>query len=255
MLLQRVAGCRSSRSRRDDPKSELLRTVVSRRRLSHCRNLLNFVARCRQVSQEFSFSPRGGRIAVHAVLLPPSGVPQYLRGDLSRASRICFLRPLVHRGCLVAVPDQGGNSQSWAMQARSRLALRCAEKPATKAGQIRALWPDIEAAFAAGQAMKTICAWLAEDAGTALGVPSLTSYISRIRRQEATNRRAPVPLPPRSIFDAARTRVTPSEGPAADTVPKPVRAFDPLANLSASQAKRLGFHYRPATAEDAKDLI
>lgn len=74
------------------------------------------------------------------------------------------------------------------IQARSRLALRRAEKPATKAGQIRALWPDIEAALAVGQSVKSICKWLAEDAGVALGVTSLTSYISRIRRREAANR-------------------------------------------------------------------
>ena len=82
----------------------------------------------------------------------------------------------------------GDNSANWVIQARSRLALRRAEKPATKAGQIRALWPDIEAALAVGQSVKSICKWLAEDAGIALGVTSLTSYISRIRRREAANR-------------------------------------------------------------------
>jgi hypothetical protein len=69
-------------------------------------------------------------------------------------------------------------------QARSRLAVRRSEKPATKAGQIRALWPYIEAALAVGQTMKTICTWLAEDAGITLSVTSLTSYVSRIRRRE-----------------------------------------------------------------------
>jgi hypothetical protein len=76
------------------------------------------------------------------------------------------------------------NSLNWISQTRSRLALRRSEKPATKAGQIRALWPDSAAALAVGQTMKTICAWLAEDAGITLGVTSLTSYISRIRRRE-----------------------------------------------------------------------
>ena len=74
------------------------------------------------------------------------------------------------------------------MQARAQLALRRAEKPATKAGQIRSLWPDIEAALAVGQSMKNICAWLAEDAGITLGVTSLTSYVSRMRRRETANR-------------------------------------------------------------------
>ena len=80
------------------------------------------------------------------------------------------------------------NSTNWIGQSRSRLASRCSEKPATKAGQIRALWPDIEAALAVGQTMKTICAWLAEDAGITLSVTSLTSYVSRIRRREIQER-------------------------------------------------------------------
>lgn len=76
------------------------------------------------------------------------------------------------------------NTADWAIQARTRLAQRRAEKPVTKSGQIRALWPDIEAALAVGQTMKTICTWLAEEAGIAVGVTSLTSYVSRIRRRE-----------------------------------------------------------------------
>jgi NAD(P)-dependent dehydrogenase (short-subunit alcohol dehydrogenase family) len=35
--------------------------------------------------------------------------------------------------------------------------------------------------------MKTICAWLAEDAGINVGVTSLTSYVSRMRRRQGTN--------------------------------------------------------------------
>jgi len=69
---------------------------------------------------------------------------------------------------------------------RTRLALRSAEKPATKAGQIRALWPEIEAAIHRGQSIRSIHKWLEEDAGIRLGITSLTSYISRIRRREAT---------------------------------------------------------------------
>ena len=80
------------------------------------------------------------------------------------------------------------NSPNWISQTRSRLALRRSEKPATKAGQIRALWPDIEAALAVGQTMKTVCAWLAEDAGITLSGTSLTSYVSHIRRREIRER-------------------------------------------------------------------
>ena len=68
----------------------------------------------------------------------------------------------------------------WVTLARARFARHRTEKPTTKAGQIRALWPDIEAALEGGQSMKSIRKWLEEDAGITLGITSLTSYISRI---------------------------------------------------------------------------
>ena len=76
----------------------------------------------------------------------------------------------------------------WVSHARARFARHRTEKPATKAGQIRALWPDIEAALEGGQSMKSIRKWLEEDAGITLGITSLTSYISRIRRRLAAKR-------------------------------------------------------------------
>lgn len=89
---------------------------------------------------------------------------------------------------------QANDPPNWISETRSRLALRRSEKPASKAAQIRALWPDIEAALAIGQTMRTICTWLAEDAGIALSVTSLTSYISRIRRREKANRHSETPM-------------------------------------------------------------
>ena len=78
------------------------------------------------------------------------------------------------------------SERSWLTDTRTRLAQRRGEKPATKAGQVRALWPEIEAALQGGQSMKSIRKWLEEDAGIKLGITSLTSYISRIRRREAS---------------------------------------------------------------------
>lgn len=75
------------------------------------------------------------------------------------------------------------NSLDWTMQSRARLMRRRTTKPATKAGQIWALWPEIEAARAAGQSMKSIHKWLQEDAGITLSLSSLTSYTSRIKRR------------------------------------------------------------------------
>jgi hypothetical protein len=83
--------------------------------------------------------------------------------------------------------------ENWIGRVRNRLAAHRGEKPATKAGQIRALWPEIEAALAGGQSMKSIRQWLEEDAGISLSVTSLTSYISRLRRRVESNRRIEVP--------------------------------------------------------------
>ena len=150
---------------------------------------------------------------------------------------------------------EANNSTDWAIQARFRLARRRAEKPATEAGQIRALWPDIEAALGLGQSMRTICAWLAEDAGITLGVTSLTSYISRIRRREARHC-----APPAAGLTSADVRPAVVHARTSALQVPPVSSavsgdFDPLANLQASQAKNPGFHYHPPTAEDEKDLI
>jgi hypothetical protein len=164
----------------------------------------------------------------------------------------------------VRAGHETNDSPDWVMQARSRLARRRAERPATKAGQIRALWPDIEAALAVGQSMKTICEWLAQDAGITLGVTSLTSYVSRIRRRERLNQRAsirlpsasaPIPPDPRSAAVPARAAISQSPMPTAPNQPRSKPDFDPLANVRARLAKRPGFDYHPATEDDAKDLI
>lgn len=80
--------------------------------------------------------------------------------------------------------QQAEISRDWITATRRRFASRRAEKPVTKAGQIRALWPEIKAALDEGQSMKTVREWLEEDAGVPLSIASLTSYISRIRRRE-----------------------------------------------------------------------
>ena len=107
------------------------------------------------------------------------------------------------------------NSVNWMAQARTRLAVRRAEKPATKAGQVRALWPDIEAALAVGQTIKSICKWLEEDAGITLGVTSLTSYISRIRRREKANRFLEVPAAQSVRSETESIRVSSAAHPPA----------------------------------------
>ena len=81
-------------------------------------------------------------------------------------------------------------AENWIPETRDRLAHRRAKKPDTKAGQIWALWPEIKAALDDGQSFKSIRNWLLEDAGIAVSIPSLRSYVTRSRRRAATARRA-----------------------------------------------------------------
>jgi hypothetical protein len=122
--------------------------------------------------------------------------------------------------------------------------MRRSEKPATKAGQIRALWPDIEAALAVGQTMKTICAWLAEDAGITLSVTSLTSYVSRIRRREIQQRHnqaiaefaASVP-PEKSMAQESGLPSRWPQGNSPNAIPSKQQQHNPLAQAMEALSK------------------
>ena len=133
------------------------------------------------------------------------------------------------------------NPREWIARVRVRLALRCAEKPATKAGQIKALWPEIDAALERGQSMKSIRKWLEEEAGLRLGITSLTSYISRIRRREtAAKRGSEASVGP---FVHPRTEPSPplpsSRGPLAVRVSnrETSKPDDPLAQAMSALSK------------------
>jgi hypothetical protein len=124
-------------------------------------------------------------------------------------------------------------SLDWFSLARAGFARHRTDKPATKAGQVRALWPDIEAALDGGQSMKSIRKWLEEDAGITLSITSLTSYISRIRRRLKAKRPAEVATgqilqPQAPAGPNARSQV------ATQVATGPAPGDDPLA-----QAKRV----------------
>jgi hypothetical protein len=78
--------------------------------------------------------------------------------------------------------------ENWINNARRRLAERRRKKPETKAGQIRALWPEISAAIEDGQSMKSIRLWLEEEAGVILTGATFRSYVRRCRGKEAARR-------------------------------------------------------------------
>jgi hypothetical protein len=84
--------------------------------------------------------------------------------------------------------DSDKRSGKWVTQARNRIAARREEKPVTKAGQIRALWREIEGALADGQSLKSIREWLEEE-GVTVTRATLSSYKRRFRRREEANRK------------------------------------------------------------------
>jgi hypothetical protein len=109
-----------------------------------------------------------------------------------------------------------------------------------------------------GQSLKSICAWLAEDAGITLGVTSLSSYVSRIRRREAAGHPFPRPTSQSNSNPLVSPLVpTPTEiaQPLTRSETNPIARRDPLANVRARLAKGPGFDYHPATEDDIKDLI
>jgi len=66
----------------------------------------------------------------------------------------------------------------------TRLRNLSAEKPTTKMGQVRWVWPDIQAALAAGHTLQLIHKRLNE-AGVGIGYRTLSLYIGRLERKEA----------------------------------------------------------------------
>jgi hypothetical protein len=125
--------------------------------------------------------------------------------------------------------------QQWIAETRLRLAQRRGKKPATKSGQIRALWPEIRTAIADGQSLASIRQWLEEEGDVIVSVQSLGSYLTRIRRKEMA--KAAAPTPP----------VT--EPPVEAKLPPTPR---PPANNRESAKRKHGFEYPPGPPDESK---
>lgn len=123
-------------------------------------------------------------------------------------------------------------SENWITESRRRLAARAPEKPATKAGQIRALWPQIRLALDQGQSLKTIHHWLQPDACVTLGITTFTSCVSRIRRKGAVKQRSIQQS--EFALEGARSNPTSNDVPADQA-----HHFDPLAQAMQALSKLL----------------
>jgi hypothetical protein len=106
--------------------------------------------------------------------------------------------------------------------------MRRGEKPLTKAGQLRALWPEIQIALDDGQSVRA-------DQGVVLKINHLRTYISRIRRErrkKAAERLLEAAMPPSAPNPAATPQIS-SPGSAdanitwsrADSGRSPVRSL------------------------------
>jgi hypothetical protein len=134
---------------------------------------------------------------------------------------------------------------------RSRLAALREKKPAGKPDQIRALWPDIEAALEQGHSFKMVCDRLEAD-GIQVTPRSLAPYVSRIRRKSIAVDCRTKSLPANSQESA--TRVHNAAQTTKTLESKSSKSPDPLANIREKQAKRTAFDYRPELA-DPQELI
>jgi hypothetical protein len=124
--------------------------------------------------------------------------------------------------------------QQWIAETRHRLAQRRGKKPATKAGQIRALWPEIRAAINDGQSLASVRQWLEEEGGVIVTVQSLGSYLTRIRRKELAK---PV---------ASTPPATPTSAETTSPVP------NPLAKHHEGAKQRRAFEYPPGPPDESK---
>src|SRR5688500_2718144 len=93
------------------------------------------------------------------------------------------------------------------------------ERPTTKMGQIRAVWPHIQAALRAGHTLKAVWERLRAD-GVDIHYNRLSEYVGRLQRGGSSCSAGLVPAPPQAEKDIA---VLPSP-------PGPKVAHDPAAN-------------------------
>ena len=121
----------------------------------------------------------------------------------------------------------------------TRLRNLSAEKPTTKMGQVRWVWPDIQAALAAGHTLQLIHKRLNE-AGIGIGYRTLSLYIGRLEREQASGQ--------------TQDTTAGSQAKKMESVVLPMPGFvgaakeaarDPFANIRLERARKksAGFEY------------
>jgi hypothetical protein len=111
-----------------------------------------------------------------------------------------------------------------------------AEKPKSKAGLIRALWPEIRRALSAGHTIAEVSGALKRD-GVEINYSTLRNRIARLKKKDIGERG-------RSNSDSAEAVI--------ETIP--IRPDDPNSAIRAQRAKKTEFHHDPFSTR-IKDLV
>lgn len=172
----------------------------------------------------------------------------FIAAFCSRADRITLARAHYFEGDFESMP--ANRPEEWIEIARARMAAKGKEKPATKTGAVRALWPAIEPALKNGQTLKSVRDWL-EDEGVHVTYNQLTSYAARIRRK-AKRMETALPQAGESVF-APQIHISNAESSGRVEAKPPkltLKKDDPLANVRSRETKRPTFEYNPEFKED-----
>ena len=135
-------------------------------------------------------------------------------------------------------------STQWIKAVRKSLAARKNGRPSTKAGAVRALWPEISEAIQNGQTLKSIRDWL-EAEGIPLRYSQFTLYVRRIRQKQLQL----ADMRPKTALhlETGVEGKAPVGDPAVCAEPRPT---DPLANIKAREGRLRTFEYSPEFNED-----
>lgn len=130
----------------------------------------------------------------------------------------------------------------------SQLRVRPLEKPRTKAGQVRQMWPDIKNLLAAGHTLKDIWTWLNE-IGLQIDYARLSHYLGELRlRDQAAQAQFAARIATQATIGHHRSATLMSQ-----RTPTLGQNRDPLANILERESNRPGFNY--CAEPDPKKLI
>lgn len=111
-----------------------------------------------------------------------------------------------------------------------------AERPKTKAGLIRMLWPEIRQALNAGHTVAEILNALKKD-GVEINYSTFRNRIARLKKKEI-----------------AENRQSDSDSAEAVIEPVPIHSDDPGSAIRAQRAKKTKFDHNPFSTR-IKDLV